>query len=89
VRRRPGSRLFILMLATVGATLGIALTLAAGGVCSDGVSESFCGLNFLVWNLSSGAALAASAALGALIGTVVGLGLTLTLGRRTRPSGAG
>jgi hypothetical protein len=54
--------------------MGVGLTFAAGGVCSDGVSESFCGLNFLVWNFSSSVAVLLAAALGAALGA--GLGLT-------------
>jgi hypothetical protein len=76
--------LLVGILALFGAATGIALTLAAGTVCSDGVSESFCGLNFLVWNLSSVAAVTLSTALGAVVGGVLGLVVSLVFFRRSR-----
>ena len=69
-----GRRLSLVTLfALIGAAVGIVLTFAAGSVCSDGVTESFCGLNFLVWNFSSTVAVALSAALGGLVGALLGL----------------
>jgi hypothetical protein len=48
------------------------LTLAAGGVCVDGVSESFCGRSFLIWNFSSRAAFAWAGTVGAVAGASLG-----------------
>jgi hypothetical protein len=74
--------LLVTLLAVVGAASGIVLTLAAGEYCSDGDVESFCGLNFLVWNLSSEVATALSAALGALAGALLGFVAGLAFLRR-------
>jgi hypothetical protein len=81
-RHRPINWLLVSILALIGAAVGVALTLAAGSVCSDGVSESFCGRNFLVWNFSSGAAFVWAGLLGALVGA--SLGFMATVVRQTR-----
>jgi hypothetical protein len=82
LRRRPINWGIVVLLAVIGTAAGVALTFAAGSVCSDGVSESFCGLNFLVWNFSSEAAIAASGALGAVAGALFGFILDSGLARR-------
>ena len=71
-----------IVLTGVGAIAGAVLTLAAGSVCVDGVSESFCGMNFLVWNMSSASAIALGAASGGSIGALLGLVVTIVLTRR-------
>jgi hypothetical protein len=71
------------LLALIRAAVGIALTFAAGIVCADGVSESFCGRNFLVWNLSSGAAFAWVGMFGAVVGALLGWSAALLLTRRS------
>jgi hypothetical protein len=83
-RQRQIRWLLVVLLAVLGAGLGIALTLAAGGVCVDGVSESFCGHNFLVWNFSSGGAFAWAGSLGALAGASLGLVASATVPRQAR-----
>jgi hypothetical protein len=60
----------------LGAAIGVGLTLAAGTVCVDGVDESFCGLNFLVWDLSTPVAIT----LAAVLGYVVGFALVFVAG---------
>jgi hypothetical protein len=72
----------VTLLAVVGAASGILLTLAAGEYCSDGVVESWCGLNFLVWNFSSEVATALSATLGAVVGALLGFVAGLVFLRR-------
>jgi hypothetical protein len=69
-------------LTAVGAIVGVVLSFAAGGVCADGVSESFCGRSFLVWNMTSGAAVALSAVTGAVVGGLLGLIVVFELSRR-------
>jgi hypothetical protein len=77
------NRLLLIALAVVGAAVGVGLTVATGTVCVDGTSESFCGLNFLVWNLSTGAAIAAAAFLGAAVGILLGFLVSVGLARRS------
>lgn len=66
----------------VGAVVGVILTLAAGTVCVDGVDESFCGLNLLTWDLSSGVAIGLASALGGLVGGMLGFLASLVFSRR-------
>jgi hypothetical protein len=74
-------------LATLGGIVGVSLTLAAGTVCVVG-DVGFCGLNFLIWNLSVPVAIALSAATGVVVGGFVGLSLLLVF-RRLRATSAG
>lgn len=70
------------LLAGIGAIVGAVLSFATGSYCMDGVSESFCGKSFFVWNMTSGGAVALSAVTGAVIGAIFGLSIVLALSRR-------
>jgi uncharacterized membrane protein len=64
----------VAVLAILGAAIGVGLTLAAGTVCVDrSDDQSFCGLNFLVWNLSTPVAIVLATALGSVVGIVLGV----------------
>jgi hypothetical protein len=45
-------------------------------VCVDGVGESSCGLNVLMWDLLASVAIPLSAALGAIVGAWLGSAVT-------------
>jgi hypothetical protein len=69
----------------LGAAIGVGLTLAAGTVCVDGVDESFCGLNFLVWDLSTPVAITLAAVLGYVLGVALVLVAGIVFVRRPPP----
>lgn len=72
-----------LLLTGLGAVIGLVLSFLAGAVCVDGVTDSFCGKSFLVWNMTTGAAVGLWAATGALVGAVVGLVTSFAFSRRS------
>jgi hypothetical protein len=75
--------LLTVLLAGLGAIVGVVVTFfAASRGCFDMVTDSFCGISFLVWNLSIGGAFAAAALLGAVVGTLIGALVALGLARR-------
>ena len=64
----------------VGAVLGVILVILAGTVCVDRVTGSFCGRNFLWWNVRTPVGLAFGGLSGAALGAVVGLAVAGLVG---------
>ena len=78
--------LLIVLLAGLGAIVGVVITFfGASRMCVDRVTDSFCGMRLLMWNLSTGAAFAAAGVLGAMVGALVGFAVGSGLARR-RPA---
>jgi hypothetical protein len=55
----------------IGAVLGLILLILAGSVCVDGVAGSFCGRNFLWWNVRAPVGLTLAGLSGAVLGLAV------------------
>jgi hypothetical protein len=57
--------------AVIGAVLGLILLILAGSVCVDRVAGSFCGRNFLWWNVRTPVGLSLAGLGGAALGLAV------------------
>ncbi|HYY08019.1 MAG TPA: hypothetical protein VFA25_05385 [Actinomycetota bacterium] len=66
--------------AVVGGVVGVLVVIQAGGVCVDRVAGSFCGLNFLWWNVRTPVGLALAGLSGAALGAVLGLAVGRLVG---------
>jgi hypothetical protein len=75
-------RWLVAILSAIGAVVGVLLTLAAGTVCVDRFPDSFCGLNVLIWDLSTSAALVSAALLGGIAGGFLGALVAVVRARR-------